>query len=229
VDVAAQIERQIAKAEDPAVIAGTIVETLDLSMLLDLEAPLLAEMLELSEDTVRIALASIGIEDATSELVDRVNERAVAYATDRAAELVSVEGDESLIESTREMIRRVITDGLENNIGRDAIADAIQESQAFSEYRSELIADTELANANSAAKAAAWGEAKADGATMVKQWFASGEAGVCEICEGNEAQDEIDFDEAFESGDEMEPAHPGCRCVTTARVIESGSDASEEE
>jgi hypothetical protein len=220
----------IAKAdEDAAAAAIRIVKTLDLSALLALEEPLLEELLEIGEDAGRVALASLGIDDISAELVNRVNERAVAYANERAAELVSVEGDENLIEATREMIRAVIADGLENNIGRDAIADAIMESQAFSDYRAGLIADTEISYANGDAKASAWGEVKADGAEMLKQWFASGEAGVCEICEGNESQGEIPFDESFESGDDMEPAHPGCRCVTTARVVEGGSDDETEE
>jgi hypothetical protein len=90
--------------------------------------------------------------------VNRVNERAVAYATERAAELVSVEGDENLIETTREMIRGVIADGLENNIGRDAIADAIMESQAFSDYRAGLIADTEISLPMAPPRPAAWGK-----------------------------------------------------------------------
>jgi len=230
VDVASQVERQIEKAdEDPEAEALRIVKTLDLQALLALEEPLFDELLEIGEDTVRIALASIGIEDPAAELVDRVNEAAVTYARERAAELVSVEGDQNLIDATREMIRRVIADGLENNIGRNAIADAVQESQAFSDYRAGLIADTEISFANGNAKAAAWGEAKSDGAEMVKEWFVSGESGVCEECEGNEAQGEIPFDEAFESGDDMEPAHPGCRCVTTARVLEPGASEETEE
>jgi hypothetical protein len=216
--VASQVKSELGKAADPANEAGKIVKTLDLSALLALEEPLFEEMSELVGDTVAVSLASIGVELA-SDIVDRVNENAVAYARDRAAELVSVDGDESLIESTREMIRQVIADGLENNIGRDEIASAIQESQAFSEYRSDLIANTEIANANSAAKLEAWDEVRADGAAMVKQWFVSGENGVCDECQANEDQDEIAFDEPFESGDDMEPAHPGCRCVTVARVL----------
>jgi hypothetical protein len=73
-----------------------------------------------------------------------------------------------------------------------------------------------------------WNAVKADGALMVKQWFVSGEDGVCEICEANEAQGEIAFDEQFDSGDDMEPAHVGCRCVTTARVLDAGEAADDE-
>jgi hypothetical protein len=228
IDVAAQVERSIEKADrDPQIEAGRLAASLDLKILLGLMDPLEAELEAIGVDMVGLALASIGV-DAESDLVDRVAERAVAYAKDRAAELVSIDGDESLIESTRNMLRGVIASGLEENIGRDAIADAIQESMAFSAQRADLIADTEIAMANSHSKAEAWHEVKADGAVMLKQWFASGESGVCDECEANEAQGEIDFDDEFDSGDDMEPAHPGCRCVTTARVIEAEETPEEE-
>lgn len=230
-DVAAQTERKLEKADrDPGDLAAILANSIDLKMLLGLLDPLEAELEAIGLDAGALALASIGV-DAPSELVDRVNARAVAYAKERAGELVSDGGNPSLIDSTREMVRRAIADGLERNIGRDAIADAIQESGAFGEARADLIADTEIAFANGAAKNAAWQEIRADGAVMFKQWFASGDEGVCPECEANDAQGEIGFDEAFDSGDDMEPAHPGCRCVTVARVVEDGAggDPSSEE
>lgn len=229
--VSAQVEKKLGKAErDPQIEAKAIAAAIDLSILLGLQEPLEEELEELGLDTVGQAIAAIGVSDA-SQLVDRVNPRAVAYAKDRAAELVSVDGDESLIASTRNMIRGVIADGLANNIGRDAIAKSIEQSAAFSEARSLLIANTEIANANSAAKKEAWDEVQADGATMVKEWFTSEDEGVCVLCDGNEAQGEIPYDEPFDSGDDMEPGHVGCRCVVTARVVESaqGADTSGEE
>ena len=46
-------------------------------------------------------------------------------------------------EATRDEIRSVIEKGLNDNIGHDAIADAIREAGAFSEDRAEMIANTE--------------------------------------------------------------------------------------
>jgi hypothetical protein len=227
IDVAAQIERDLKKADrDPGQMSQELARALDLSVLLGLEKPLADEMEEIGVDAVRLALASVGV-DAESDLVNQVNEKAVAYARARAADLVSLKGDESLIESTRETIRGIIASGLEDNVGRDAIADQIQSATAFSEFRAELIADTEIANANSAAKLDSWNAVEADGQTLVKEWFVSGDEGVCEECESNESQGEIAFDESFDSGDDMEPAHPGCRCVTTARVLDPGESADE--
>lgn len=227
-DLAAQVERAIAKAgPDATSQADAIVETLDFAFLFGLKDPIEAELIEVGEDIAREALAAIGVK-ASSELVNRVNARAVEYAKERAADLVSLKGDESLIESTRNMLRRLIAGGLEDNIGRDAIAQSVQDATAFSEFRAELIADTEISMANSASKDAAWEEARSDGITLMKEWFVSGDEGVCPVCEGNGDQGEIDYDEPFESGDDMEPAHPGCRCVTVARAIEAdGTDDGE--
>ena len=224
-DIAAQVERRIAKAEDdPRIEAAAISAEVDLSALLAIEDSLGLELEEIGLDVVRLALGSVGVE-ATSDLVNRVNKRAVAYARNRAAELVKVGGNPSIVDSTREMIRRTIADGLENNIGRDAIAEALQASYAFSAERAEVIANTEISMANSAAKGEAWAEVQADGETLVKQWFVSGDEGVCPECEGNDDQGEIAMSDSFESGDDMEPAHPGCRCVTAARVLEPGESA----
>ena len=61
---------------------------------------------------------------------------------------------------------------------------------------------------------------------LVKEWFVSGDEGVCDECENNDAEGEIAFEDDFSSGDDIEPAHPGCRCVTTARVLEAGEDGA---
>jgi hypothetical protein len=206
------------------------VDLLDLSDILNLHEPLIEGLEAILEDTVPRALASVGV-NAASELVDQVSADAVAYARARAAELLSVDGDEGLIATTRQAVRDIIANGLENNIGKEGIVADLQESMAFSEARAQLIASTEVAMANADAKKQGWDAVVADGATLLKQWFASGEDGVCPECEANEDEGEIEYSEAFSSGDDMEPAHPACRCVVTARVVseEGAADTGEEE
>jgi hypothetical protein len=82
-------------------------------VLLGLEKPLAEETRRSASDAAGSRSASVGVDADPLELVDQVNEKARRLCAERAAELVSVEGDESLIESTREMIRRIIADGLE--------------------------------------------------------------------------------------------------------------------
>lgn len=223
--VGAEVASHFEKAErDPIIEAAKIAAALDLSFLLDLEDDLDEQLETIGLDAVGAAAVSISVGDV-SNLVNRVNPRAVAYAKDRAAELVSLNGDESLVASTRNMLRSVIADGLSENIGRDAIAENIASSAAFSDSRATLIANTEIANANAAGKAAAWGEVRADGEVLVKEWFISADEGVCAVCEMNDAQGEIPFDDAFDSGDDMEPAHPGC-LTGDSRVLAIGVSAA---
>jgi hypothetical protein len=97
----------------------------------------------MAEDTGQVVLAQLGVTD-NSDLVDRVNERAVEYARERSAELVGkrVLADGTIIdnpdakwaidETTRTMIRDTIAGGLADNIGSDAIVEALQDGYAFS-------------------------------------------------------------------------------------------------
>jgi hypothetical protein len=230
IDAAAQVERRIEKGnETPEEEAEKILASIDLSGIVKMRGPIVEEIEEIAKDAGQLALASVGV-DEQSNLVDQVFGNAVDYARARGAELFGgANADADLVASTREQLRGILTSGLEQNIGRDAIAESIQNATAFSEYRAQLIANTEIAFANSAGKKLGWDAVQADGATMMKEWHASGEEGVCDECEGNEAQGEIAYDEAFESGDDMEPAHPQCRCVTTARVLEPNEVEGEQD
>ena len=229
-DVASAL-KAIAKAEaDPQIIASAVVAKLDLSALMEIADAIEDDLADLASDSGILALHSVTSIGADDDSVNVVNQRAVAYAKSRAAELVSVNGDQSLIDSTRAMIRDTIANGLEGGMSGSQIADALQESYAFSAQRANLIANTEIATANGQGKKAGWEEVSNLGITLVKEWFVSGDEGVCEDCDGNESQGEIPFDEAFQSGDDIEPAHPGCRCVTAAHsVADDGTETDSED
>ena len=134
-------------------------------------------------DSGRRALLRIGIDD--DNLVDQVNDRAVSYAEARAAEMVGKRLDEDgelvdnpdarwvITDSTRDEVRRVIAKGLEDNIGTDAIADAVLGAGAFSEDRAELIARTEVGRANSAGALDGYKVAR-DSGVKVTQGMAAG-------------------------------------------------------
>lgn len=161
-------------------------------------------------------------------LVNQVSERAVAYARERAAELVGKRrlADGRIIdnpnaewridETTRDEIRRIINEGLKNNIGRDEIADEIENSFWFSNERAEMIANTEIAMANSQSTLDSFHAARRAGVKVKKSWQADNEA--CEECLANEEAGIIDIDENFPSGDDAPPAHPWCECVLVPEV-----------
>jgi hypothetical protein len=230
---AAEVEKALAKVtkaeEDPLLsaerIADAIASGLSFDELMQIEALINDDLGAFAADSARLAVAALKIKPDAG-LTDRVFDRAVAWVKERGAELVSVDGDDSLVETTRNMVRSVIADGLENNIGTDAIADAIQESTAFSADRAETIARNEVATANGAGKGAGWSEAQADGLIITKSWQTSNDGDTCDECLGNEAEGDIALDDAFSSGDDFEPAHPRCSCVTVATATEAGDDAA---
>lgn len=194
----------------------------------------------MGESAERVAtevLARIGV-DSREDLVDVVNERAVAKAREIAADMVGMRWDEDgelvparreawrIDESTRDMIRDTIADGLEENLGNAAIADLIEESTGFSTERAELIAHTEIARINSMASLESYKGAAEDTGLQIKKEWLLGEH-PCEICQANNEQGAIPLDDEFESGDDAPPAHPKCECAVSPVLVEPGEDDGE--
>lgn len=158
----------------------------------------------------------LGITD--KDVLDQVNELAVQYADQRAAELVGKKwvGDQlidnpdaewRIDEGTRELLRADVTQAVEEGWSNDKLASEIEDGYAFSDSRSEMIARTETAFADSSGNMIAYRESdQVEG----KRWIL--QAGACPICEDNEAAGEIGIDEDFPSGDDAAPAHPNCEC-----------------
>lgn len=194
-----------------AQIAEQIAKAVSLRSLESLDA--YGDLFEVANDSGGLAAASVGADGLT----DQVYERAVAWAKERAATLVSLQGPDNIVQPTRDMIRDVIAKGLDDNIGAQKIADMVQASTAFSEERAALIANTEIANANGQGKLAGWQAAAETGLVLQKSWLTAGAC--CDDCAENEAAGPIDIDDDFPSGDDAEPAHPSCRCACVASEV----------
>ncbi len=138
-------------------------------------------------------------------MFDQVNDMAVEFADMRAAELVS-----ELTEATRHMLRASIAQGLRDNLGLAGVVAQLQSAYAFSYARAQLIAETEIGNANGAGRLVGLEQAEAIGVEVRKKWLA--EAGACAICQANAAQGPIALAKAFQSGHMAPLAHPRCRC-----------------
>lgn len=158
--------------------------------------------------------------DKYDDLVDKVFDRAVNYSRIHAGELIgdNARGTGALAESTRKRIRAAITEGLEDNIGRRGIEQMLVDDFAFSEERAELIAGTEIGNANSFGSHEGLRRAQAAGVQVEHRWLCEEDA--CEICQANQEQGWIPLDEEFQSGDLHPLAHPNCRCAEEARAVE---------
>jgi SPP1 gp7 family putative phage head morphogenesis protein len=136
-------------------------------------------------------------------------QEAIEYAQKHVAELIKGLNDE-----TRDRIRQIIADAIENKRGIDGLArDLRKEFDDMTRVRSQVIARTETADS---LEQAFMDRAKAMGVTG-KEWIVTDP---CEICAENGDAGIIPIDEAFPSGDMRPPAHPQCRCSLAPVMME---------
>lgn len=174
--------------------------------------------MDLVKDAGKQALTQIDMN--TPEMLALVNEKAVEWAKDHAAELVGkkwVNG--KLVDNpnavyridqvTRDGVRSLVDQAMANGWSNDRLASALKDSYAFSASRAELIAVTETAFADVQGNMIAYEES---GVVVGKRWIVGSAEKLCEICADNAAQGVIPFDKQFASGRLAPPAHPRCRC-----------------
>lgn len=234
----------LAKAGSGPRTPDDIARDADLSAIEEIIASAADALGESAEAVATEVMARIGVNSA-DELVDVVNERAVAKARDIAAEMVGMRwnADGDLVEAvrpewridttTRNMIRDVIEGGLRDNVGNKEIAALIRTATAFSEERAALIAHTEINRVNSMASLESYRGARDELDLDIKKEWLLGEK-PCEICIANNDQGAIDLDEDFQSGDPAPPAHPNCECAvapvmgSTRKLLKYSPPASRE-
>lgn len=199
----------------------------DLSAIVGVSNDVGAALATVATESVSTAIAQIG-PDTVADLVDVVNPRAVKWSEDRAAEMVGMRrlkdgslvvnpnADMAITDTTREAIRKIVADGLTENIGSDAIIENLIKAEAFSEQRAKMIALTEIANANSQASLMSYRAAREAGVSIKKKWLLGPKP--CAVCKGNADDGAIEIDEPFASGDQCPSAHPGCMCAVSPVV-----------
>lgn len=164
-----------------------------------------------------------GSTDASAQLgldaTDLANEQGIAWAKQRAAELVGMryddegnlipnpDADYAIDDTTRDMLKQTVTEAMESGVSNDKLAGIIKDAYAFSDQRAELIARTETAFADVAGNLTAW---KDSGVVAQKQWLVG--AGCCDECEDLDGVT-VDLDDDFpDDGGDGPPLHPDCRC-----------------
>ena len=182
--------------------------------------PILAAI---AQDGVAQALAQVGAK-TTTDLLEQVNERAVTWAEQHSADLVT-----KLADTTRKSLRGDLAAGIELGMSTQDIANIIGEDYGFSEARAELIARTERAFADVRGNTLAYA---ASGVVGGLQWITANEGDdkVCADCEMNDGV-EVPMDpesgdaaEAWPSGDTECPAHPDCRCDLLPVLNQEGEE-----
>jgi SPP1 gp7 family putative phage head morphogenesis protein len=175
---------------------------------------------------------------ADDSLIASANTIAENYARDRAAEMVGMAYDDDgklvpnpdakwqISETTRDKIRSIVADAFKQETDISKIADAIQaalrgeadDGGIFSPYRAEMIADTEVAQAQVQGNVAAWRES---GLVTKVKWLTSEDPNVCEDCQDNDEQ-VVAFGKPFPDGSLFPPAHPTCRCSVMVAAVSEG-------
>jgi hypothetical protein len=180
------------------------------------------------------ALATLQVTagDAVADLVIP-NDAVLAFARDRAAELVGMrrEADGTLVpnpnaewaidEGTRTLLRGTLTDAFAEEWTKAELTSALEESYAFSEARAQLIARTEVSRALVQGNLATY---KASGLDLVKTWVLGSEHDVDDECDENAASDPVALDDAFPTGDDAPPAHPNCTCDVLVTPAAAGEE-----
>lgn len=170
-------------------------------------------------ENAEAGLSLLGIA-ADESMVEQINERAVEWSRNRAAELVGkkwVDGELvdnpnskwAITETTREDIRGLITSALEDGQSTDQLADALADSFSFSDQRAEMVARTELAFAHVEGNTEGW---RASGEVDQKMSILGSEHDFDDVCNDNAEAGPIPLDGEFPSGHTGPPYHPNCVC-----------------
>ena len=157
-------------------------------------------------------------------IFDKINTRAVKWADEHAAELVSGVND-----TTRNAVRSAISEGMAAGERYTEIIARVEALSAFSSARAELIAETEIASANGMGALQGLFQARDAGVTVKKGWLTAALIleRVCLICLGNEAISPIALEKTFPSGDLAPPGHPRCRCALVSYVPDEATKSAQ--
>lgn len=163
-------------------------------------------------------------EEAFDTLLKLTNERSVKMALEASAELVGKKwidgklvdnpgiepGTETpwrIDESTRELIRSDVSTALQEGWTNEKLAAVLMDPDqvAFSEYRADMVARTEMADIDIKSNYETWRES---GLVKEKYWLLSSDP--CDTCIANYQAGRIGLDDDFPEGDP--PVHPNCSC-----------------
>jgi hypothetical protein len=168
-----------------------------------------------STEASTFGLAQIGVRSAG--MISEANTVAGDWAQDRAAEMVGMkwDGDElienpsarwALSDSTRTRLKEIVSGSFESNTAMSDLIDQIDTAGIFDDYRSEMIARTEVSLAQNQGNLLGW---KTSGLVETVEWILSSEHDAeseCD-CEDNAENGPYDLNEVPDF-----PAHPNCLC-----------------
>jgi SPP1 gp7 family putative phage head morphogenesis protein len=200
--VSKEVAAALGKATKPSGDAKRLVSELTFLELAELAPQLETILGDMAADGGAAALAQV-LTDVTPDNFNQVNARAVEYAKERSAELVT-----SMEESTRDMLRTRITTAMEEGWSNDKLADSLVDNYAFSDARAETIARTETAYADVQGNLEGY---RVSGVVQGKQWIIAQDE-TCDDCIEMDGIIVALSDPFPNEGGDGPPLHPNCRC-----------------
>jgi hypothetical protein len=171
------------------------------------------------EAAARAADHSINLLDADDPVAMSNAARAFAvdYADKQAGELIT-----GINDTTREGLGDLVAQAITGNWDVDTLADRLSDTGLFSDDRAEMIARTEINDAQNQGTLEA---GKLAGGTIQKIWTLGDNP--CPLCE--EAADEgpVDLDEDFGDAGDAPPLHPNCECELDLVVLDESDEGEE--
>lgn len=168
------------------------------------------------------ATAELGVEGGAKAIIQQgldanwsqVNDTARVWAQTYTYDLVS-----HITETTSNVMSTFVSEWVAE--GRplgdlvDVMVEDAQFEGMFGRKRAELIAQTETTRAFAEGNMLIWEDSGHVKGTL---WHTVEDSNVDDICWENAAAGVVKLGEAFPSGDNMPPAHPGCRCYLAPSV-----------
>lgn len=155
--------------------------------------------------------------------LDQMAEAARDWADDYVGQLIT-----GIDQTTMEAVQDLVEAAIEDGVPYTELAEALEQSLAFSSYRAEMIARTELAFANVQGNIFGWA---ATGEVEFKEWLVAQDE-VCEDCLMMSGV-RVPLLDSFTmpDGEEVDgpPGHPNCRCdiVPVLRALPEEEDEGE--
>lgn len=245
-DLAKQIGPQLGKvakggtddalAEERAKRVQEILRSLNLSFWDELPNEVEKYLVIVAQDGAKEALLSL---QAAAQEVDKdtftlANAQAIEWAKDRAAELVGMKrvngefvpnpnAQWQIDTDTREDIKDLVGQALEEGWSNDTLASALQEDAAFSDARAENIARTETARADVQGSLVGY---KNSGVVDRKQWLTAPDC--CDLCQELDGEI-VGLEEQFpKGGGDGAPLHPQCRCDVLPVLSETPDEGNDQ-
>ena len=147
---------------------------------------------------------------------DQVARLSSAYASQRAGELLTLDGSVSIVRRTRETVQQLVVNNIETGESLNKLRKSIVEDLQFSRARADMVARTETATAFGQGQMTA---AKSQNKNE-KRWMTQSDEAVDLDCVINAADGWIGMEQPFSSGQDTVPAHPSCRCTVVYRTKE---------